>query len=60
MVDTLAAKDRKLVVIIDPHVKVDPEYAVYKGGEERKLFMKSNTGDTYVGKSVISFPVELY
>jgi alpha-glucosidase (family GH31 glycosyl hydrolase) len=50
MVDSLAAKGRKLVVIIDPHIKVDPEYKIYKDGIEKKLFVKLKDGSTFVGR----------
>ena len=51
MVDILAAKGRKLVIIIDPHIKLDPEYKIYKDGMEKGLFLQSKYGGTFVGKS---------
>jgi len=50
MQDVLAKDGRQLVTIADPHIKVDPEYHVYKEGAEKSLFVKSKDGDAFVGK----------
>lgn len=61
--DQLAAEldergKRKLVVIVDPHIKVDPEYFVYNELVEKEFAVKYNTnndnlqGDCWPGKSV--------
>ena len=34
-VETLDEKSRNLVVIIDPHIKVDSSYFVYKGAYDK-------------------------
>lgn len=49
--NTLAAKDRKLVVIIDPHIKKDPEYKIYEDGIKRGLFVHNSNKSVYYGKS---------
>lgn len=46
----LAAMKRKLVVIIDPHIKVDNSYFVYRAGVEKGLFVKNRNGSNFVGK----------
>jgi len=50
MQDILARDGRQLVTIADPHIKVDPEYHVYKEGAEKSLFVKNSDGDAFVGK----------
>lgn len=45
----LAAMKRKLVVIIDPHIKVDNSYFVYRAGVEKGLFVKNRNGSNFVG-----------
>jgi alpha-glucosidase len=44
MVQELAADGFKLVVIIDPGIKVDPNYAVYKEGLENDFFCRRADG----------------
>ena len=34
-IDNLDEKSRSLVVIIDPHIKVDKSYSVYKGAYDQ-------------------------
>ena len=50
MINSLAAKGRKLVVIIDPHIKKDPQYKIYKEGIEIGLFVHHSNGSVYNGK----------
>lgn len=40
----------KLVTIIDPGVKFDPEYPVFAEGVERNLFCKTRCGALFMGK----------
>lgn len=49
MIKTLALKDRKLVVVIDPHIKQDPEYKIYTDAVEKGLFVKYSNGSTFIG-----------
>lgn len=37
---------RKMVLIIDPHIKVESNYSVYKGALEGDFFIKNNDGKT--------------
>ena len=48
LISTLSAQGRKTVAIIDPHVKVDPEYYVYTQGSGR--FVRDATGQTFQGQ----------
>ncbi|XP_072842320.2 neutral alpha-glucosidase C [Pogona vitticeps] len=45
----LMKKKRKLVVILDPHIKVDPLYTIYSQAKERGYFVKDRKGDDFEG-----------
>nr|CAH7752740.1 unnamed protein product [Callosobruchus chinensis] len=47
MLKTLGTNNKKLVAIIDPHIKVDDNYTVY-GGAKTKYFVKNSGGTDYV------------
>lgn len=49
MQERLAAKQRKLVVIIDPHIKRDDNYKVYKEAREADYFVKDRDGREFDG-----------
>lgn len=40
MVANLTAKGRKLVTIVDPHIKRDDNYHIYKEIRDKDLFVK--------------------
>jgi alpha 1,3-glucosidase len=42
MLETLLKEGRKLITIIDPHIKKDDKYFVYKDAIEKKLFVFEN------------------
>ena len=42
LIASISADDRKLVTIIDPHVKVDDTYSVFRNLIERDFFVKCN------------------
>ncbi|KAM9646126.1 neutral alpha-glucosidase C isoform 2-T2 [Trichechus inunguis] len=44
MQELLRSKTRKLVVISDPHVKVDPDYSVYAKAKEQGFFVRNREG----------------
>ncbi|CAH1964832.1 unnamed protein product [Acanthoscelides obtectus] len=44
MLETLKGKNKKLVTIIDPHIKVDEKYPVYKEGKDGNYFVKEKDG----------------
>uniref|UniRef100_S4RSI9 Uncharacterized protein n=1 Tax=Petromyzon marinus TaxID=7757 RepID=S4RSI9_PETMA len=46
----LAAKGRKVVTIVDPHIKVDNEYFVYSEGKARGYFIRNPDGSNYEGR----------
>ena len=46
MQEKLAATGRKMVTIIDPHIKKDENYAIYKEAHEKGLFIKKPDGET--------------
>lgn len=45
----LSATDRKLVVIIDPHIKVEEGYFVYDGALENGYFIVTEDGAVFEG-----------
>ncbi|VDK85676.1 unnamed protein product [Litomosoides sigmodontis] len=49
MIDNLVAKGRKMVTIIDPHIKKDDNYYVYKEAKELGYLIKNNNGEDYEG-----------
>lgn len=46
----LSSTNRKLITIIDPHIKVDKSYPVYQGGVDRDLFVKNANGSIFEGE----------
>lgn len=46
----LQAEGQRVVPIIDPGVKVDPEWEVYQDGEAKGVFCKNPQGRTFVGQ----------
>ncbi len=50
MINDLKEKGYQVVIIIDPGVKADPEYNIYREGLDRDLFCKYITGDIYHGE----------
>lgn len=49
MQNDLAARGRKMVTIIDPHVKRDKEYAVHQAAENNKYYVMTPEGKSYEG-----------
>ncbi|KAI4583115.1 hypothetical protein MJG53_008328 [Ovis ammon polii x Ovis aries] len=49
MQDLLRSKKRKLVVISDPHIKVDPNYSVYAKAKEQGFFVRNHDGGDFEG-----------
>lgn len=50
MQNKIAAKGRKMVTIIDPHIKKDDNYPIYKSAQEENLFVRNHEGNEYEGK----------
>lgn len=49
MVHNLTEKGRKLVVIIDPHIKRDPNYFLHNDATSKGLYVKNKEGRDYEG-----------
>ncbi|TFK15096.1 zygote arrest protein 1 [Platysternon megacephalum] len=49
MQELLKRKKRKLVVIIDPHIKVDPMYTLYSQAKKKGYFVKNRKGQDFEG-----------
>uniref|UniRef100_A0A669PRU5 Uncharacterized protein n=1 Tax=Phasianus colchicus TaxID=9054 RepID=A0A669PRU5_PHACC len=49
MQELLRKKKRKLVVIVDPHIKADPMYTLYSQGKEKGYFVKDRNGKDFEG-----------
>ncbi|XP_059037248.1 neutral alpha-glucosidase C isoform X4 [Mustela lutreola] len=49
MQELLRSKNRKLVVISDPHIKIDPDYSVYVKAKEQGFFVKNHEGGDFEG-----------
>src|SRR5690606_5060908 len=45
----LAKYDRKMVTIIDPHIKKDSSYEVYSEAQKLGYFVKNHRGEEYEG-----------
>lgn len=50
LIADLAELDFHVVTIVDPGVKVDPDYPVYAEGREMNAFCRTETGELYVGR----------
>ncbi|WKY11654.1 hypothetical protein Q1695_003321 [Nippostrongylus brasiliensis] len=46
MIDKVAAKGRKMVTIIDPHIKKDDSYPIYKDAKDLGLYVKKADGQS--------------
>ncbi|XP_054572293.1 neutral alpha-glucosidase C isoform X1 [Eptesicus fuscus] len=49
MQELLRNKKRKLVVISDPHIKIDPDYSVYTTAKEQGYFVRNHEGGDFEG-----------
>uniref|UniRef100_G1NTV4 Glucosidase alpha, neutral C n=1 Tax=Myotis lucifugus TaxID=59463 RepID=G1NTV4_MYOLU len=49
MQELLRNKKRKLVVISDPHIKIDPDYSVYAMAKEQGYFVRNHEGGDFEG-----------
>jgi len=49
MINQVAAKGRKMVTIIDPHIKRDDSYNIYHEAKAKDLFIKNKNGNEYDG-----------
>ncbi|KAK9458254.1 glycosyl hydrolases family 31-domain-containing protein [Dipodascopsis uninucleata] len=49
MMQALDKRRRKLVTIIDPHIKKEEGYSVFEGIKKNELAIKTDKGETYLG-----------
>ncbi|KAJ3617110.1 hypothetical protein MTP99_009106 [Tenebrio molitor] len=49
MQQNISATNKRLVTIIDPHIKVETGYSVYDGALEKDLFVKNADGSNFEG-----------
>ena len=46
MIKDVASRGRKMVTIVDPHVKIDDGYPIYKEAKDKGFYVKKNDGTT--------------
>lgn len=49
MQDAIASRGRKMVTIVDPHIKRDPDWRIFSEAQEKGLFVKDKEGKDYDG-----------
>uniref|UniRef100_UPI00398F29BD neutral alpha-glucosidase AB-like n=1 Tax=Pristiophorus japonicus TaxID=55135 RepID=UPI00398F29BD len=49
MLQSLAAKKRKMVSIVDPHIKIDSGYKIHNALQSKNLYVKTKDGSDYEG-----------
>lgn len=49
MINNVASKGRKMVTIVDPHLKKDDNYKVYSDSKSKDLLVKNKDGNEYEG-----------
>jgi len=49
MQDDVASRGRKMVTIVDPHIKRDPDWRVFSEARDKGLFVKDREGKDYDG-----------
>lgn len=49
MLHSMAAKGRKMVTIVDPHIKRDHGYSVHQLAQEQGLYVRNKDGSEYDG-----------
>jgi alpha 1,3-glucosidase len=49
MIDSLSSHGRKMVTIVDPHIKRDPDYAVHTEATDKGLYIKDKNGKDFDG-----------
>ena len=50
LIEELRERGFRVITIVDPAVKADEAYAVYREGERRRLFCRHPDGRTYLGR----------
>lgn len=49
MIKNVSASGRKMVTIIDPHIKRDEDFALHRLARERGFYIKNKDGNDYEG-----------
>ena len=49
MINNVSAVGRKMVTIVDPHIKKDNNYKVYSQGKSHGYFIQDKDGNEYEG-----------
>ena len=49
MIEDVASRGRKMVTIVDPHVKKDPNYPTHAEAERKRLYVRTPTGEDFDG-----------
>ncbi|CDW51930.1 Glyco hydro 31 and Gal mutarotas 2 domain contain ing protein [Trichuris trichiura] len=49
MIKNISAKGRKVVAVVDPHVKVDENWQFYKEAREKDFYVKDKNGNVFEG-----------
>jgi alpha 1,3-glucosidase len=49
MIGNLSAKGRKMVTIIDPHIKRDSDYHIHQEAQAQSLYIRDRDGNEYDG-----------
>ncbi|XP_059811360.1 neutral alpha-glucosidase AB isoform X2 [Hypanus sabinus] len=49
MLQNLASKNRKMVSIVDPHIKIDSGYKIHNAIQSKNLYVKTKDGNDYEG-----------
>lgn len=49
MLRNISSKGRKMVTIVDPHLKRDDNFKVYAEGRDKGLFVKTKDGQDFDG-----------
>jgi alpha 1,3-glucosidase len=50
MINNLTAKGRKLVTIVDPHIKRDSNYFLHNDAEDNDYYVKTKDGKVFEGE----------
>lgn len=59
MQEGLAAHGRKLVTIVDPHIKKDPNYYIYKEAQDKGLYVLNKDKQEFDGCAILQNQVTL-
>ena len=59
MQEGLAAHGRKLVTIVDPHIKKDPNYYIYKEAQDKGLYVLNKDKQEFDGYGSAALPARL-